>query len=580
MKLKRVLNLSAVVAVMMVCLAVVAHAENFQTHHVFPVVTNGQAKLLGPMPSAQVLQVDVMLPVNDKAALDAFVANVYNKSSSQYKKYLTPEQFSAQFGPSKANYAAAVNYLTSHGLTVVGGSWLAMDIQVTGPVSAIESAFNVKMNSYQHPTENRPFYSADREPTTTLSFPLWHVSGLDNFSIPQPALLNREQVAKERGIKPEQVSPQAVTGSGPNRSFLGSDMRAAYMWNLNPSYNGSGQYIGLFEFVGTDLQDLKTYYTNVHQTNHVPVTVYSTDGTETACIYTRYGHWCDDTEQTLDMTQALGMAPGASGLTMFVGSTDSAIIGSITTREPLVSTVGCSWQWYPVDPTTLDPLFERMATQGQSFFIASGDSGNWDNTDYSYFSWPADDPYVTTVGGTDLSTTGAGGAWASETAWIYSGGGVSINDVTIPYWQQYPGVINDSNGGSTAYRNGPDVAANANFSFYVCADLSPCTANDYGGTSFAAPMWAGLIADINQWTAINEVPNAGFINPAIYDDNAYSIYYDLNWYPLTFNDITNGAQFDGYPAVSGYDLVTGWGSPKVGLFYYFAGFCEYFECEV
>ena len=358
MKLKSLLNLSAVVAVVFVCLAVVAHAENFQTHHVFPVVAKGQAKLLGPMPPEQVMQVDVMLPVNDKAALDAFVKDLYDKSSPTYKKYLTPEEFSAKFGPSETNYTLAMNYLTSHGLTVVGGSWLAMDIQVKGPVSAIESAFNVKMNSYQHPTENRPFYSPDREPTTTLSFPLWHISGLDNFSIPQPALLNREQVAQAKGIKPEQVAPMAFTGSGPKASFLGSDMRKAYMWNLNPSYNGTGQNLGLFEFVGTDLQDLQTYYHNVGQTNSVPITVYSTDGTRTACVYTRYGHWCDDTEQTLDMTQALGMAPGLSSLTMFVGSSDTAILGSITTRTPLVSTVGCSWQWLPVDETTLDPLFE------------------------------------------------------------------------------------------------------------------------------------------------------------------------------------------------------------------------------
>ena len=216
-----------------------------------------------------------------------------------------------------------------------------------------------------------------------------------------------------------------------------------------------------------------------------------------------------------------------------------------------------------------------MATQGQSFFIASGDSADWA---YTTYSWPADDPYVTTVGGTDLMTTGPGGAWSSETAWVYSGGGVSVNSIPIPYWQQYTGVINNSNGGSSAYRNGPDVAANANFSFYVCADLSPCTANNYGGTSFAAPMWAGLVADINQWTAYSEVPNAGFINPTIYYDNAYSLNNDMGWYQTTFHDITSGAQYDGFPAVSGYDLVTGWGSPQVYLFYYFADFCGWFGC--
>ena len=66
-----------------------------------------------------------------------------------------------------------------------------------------------------------------------------------------------------------------------------------------------------------------------------------------------------------------------------------------------------------------------------------------------------------------------------------------------------PGVINSSNKGSTTYRNGPDVSANANFTFYVCADQTTCTANDYGGTSFAAPMWAGYIALVNQQLVAN-----------------------------------------------------------------------------
>ena len=77
-------------------------------------------------------------------------------------------------------------------------------------------------------------------------------------------------------------------------------------------------------------------------------------------------------------------------------------------------------------------------------------------------------------------------------------------------------MINTANKGSTIYRNAPDVSANANFTFYVCADQTTCTANDYGGTSFAAPMWAGYLALTNQQAAANGDPAPGFINPAIY----------------------------------------------------------------
>ena len=103
-----------------------------------------------------------------------------------------------------------------------------------------------------------------------------------------------------------------------------------------------------------------------------------------------------------------------------------------------------------------------------------------------------------------------------------SGGGISPDKIAIPSWQQLSGVINSSNKGSTTYRNGPDVSANANFTFYVCADQKACLANEYGGTSFAAPMWAGFIALVNQQLAANGDPTVGFINPTIYAQNITS----------------------------------------------------------
>jgi kumamolisin len=272
-------------------------------------------------------------------------------------------------------------------------------------------------------------------------------------------------------------------------------------------------------------------------------------------VDSKAGGRCDDTEQTLDMTQSLGMAPDLASLTMYVGSLDTAIIGAMTTHSPLPTTIGCSWGWTPADPTTLDPYFQRMAAQGQNFFAASGDSSTWSTR---VEAWPADDANVVSVGGTDLSTASAGGPWKSETAWTDSGGGISPDKITIPAWQQLSGVINSSNKGSTTYRNGPDVSANANFTFYVCADQTTCTANDYGGTSFAAPMWAGYIALVNQALVAEGKPLLGFLNPVIYAQNVTSDY------KADFHDIVSGKS-GSYSAVTGYDLVTGWGSPNAGL---------------
>lgn len=510
------------------------------THHSRDVVRNGGAQRNGRLPADTVLQLDLVLPVSDKAGLDLFVEQVSDPASPIYRQFLTPSQFTDRFGPSEADYQAVLAFAQTHGLTVVGGSRGGMDVQVKGTVSAIESAFHVNMATYQHPTENRTFYSTDREPTVDLPFALWHVSGLDNYSIPHPLLVKKSDVSADDGA--QAAATHATTGSGPSASFLGSDMRAAYYGN--GGLTGAGQNLGLWEFEGTDLADLNTYYKNVKQTLAITPVLLSVDGTSTSCVYSRR-RGCDDTEQTLDMTQALGMAPGLASLTMYIGSSDTAIASAMTTHTPLPMTIGCSWGWTPADPSTLDIYFEKMASQGQTFFAASGDSSTWSRR---VEAWPADDDYVVSVGGTDLTTTGAAGAWASETAWADSGGGISPDKIALPSWQR--GIANSANHASTVYRNGPDVSANANFTFYVCADQTTCTANGYGGTSFAAPMWAGLVALANQKRGTGK--GVGFINPTLYGNPSY------------LHDITSGTS-GSYSAVVGYDLVTGLGSPTAGL---------------
>jgi subtilase family serine protease len=529
-----------------------SHAQTLMTRHMQKVTLNGQAIPLGHLPANQVLQLDVVLPVRDQAGLDAFVADLYNRDSGNYQHYLTPAEFTERFGPTQEDYDAVIKYVQGYGLSVVGGSRDGMEVQVKGQVSAIESAFNLTLLTYQHPTENRIFYGPDREPTVGLPFSLWHISGLDNYSIPHPMYVKKSDYAKAHGLDPDKVIGHATTGSGPSASFLGSDMRAAYYGGT--ALTGAGQNLGLFEYLGTDLADLTTYYKNVKQTNNVPITLLSTDGTSTSCVDSRAGGDCDDTEQTLDMTQALGMAPGLASLVMYIGSTDTAIISAMTTHSPLPTTVGCSWGWTPADASTLDPYFEKMASQGQNFFVASGDDSTWKKSGNAE-AWPADDANIVSVGGTDLTTASAGGAWKSETAWVDSGGGISPDNIAIPSWQQLSGVINSSNKGSTTLRNGPDVSANANFTFYVCADQTTCTANEYGGTSFAAPMWAGYIALLNQQLAGGGYGPIGFINPYLYSFGVSSSY------DTDFHDITSGKS-GSYSAVTGYDLVTGWGSPN------------------
>lgn len=507
------------------------------TRHVRAAILNEQAQLIGRLPATEPMRLDVVLPVRDRAGLESFLAEVYDPSSPIYHHFLTVQDFTNMFGPTQEDYDTVLRFARTHGFTVVGGSRDALDVQLAGSVAAVESAFRVTMGVYQHPTEDRTFYAPDREPTVDLPFQLWHISGLDNYSIPHPALERRIPGAKSN----------ATTGSCPEQSFCGSDMRAAYYEGT--ALTGAGQNIGLLEYAGFDIADVNTYYKNAGQMRTAAVTGISTDGTSVSCVYPS----CDDTEQTIDITQALGMGPGVNAVYLYVGSADTALLGAMSSDQPLPLQLSSSWSWTPPDPSTDDPYWEKMAAQGQSFFQAAG-AGASSIRNFEMSPWPADSAWVTVVGGTGLTTKSAGGPWESEVAGYGGGGYYPPDDILIPYWQQYPGVINTANEGSTVYRNFPDVSANASFTFYVCADQTTCTANELGGTSFSAPMWAGYLALANEQAANNGQTPPGFINPSIYLLGVGPGYH------TDFHDISSGS--NGYPAVAGYDLASGWGSPN------------------
>jgi len=558
--LPRLVALVCAAAFLLITIPGQAQPQSLPTRHVRDAVANGQAQLVGKLPATQTLRFDIVLPLRDRAGLQNFVQEVEDSASPSYHRFLTPQEFTARFGPSQEDWDALVAFAKASGFEIISGTREARDLRLTGTVANIEKAFHVTMGTYRDLTGDRTFFAVDREPTVDLPFQLWHITGLDNDSKPHPMYVKKSDYAKAHGIDANKVVSHATTGSGPSASFLGSDMRAAYYGGT--ALTGSGQNIALFEFAGTDLSDLSTYYKNVGQTEPYTPTLISTGGYGTSCVDSGSSA-CDDTEQTLDMTQAMGMAPGSSMLYMYVcgdvlasGSgniSDTACISAMVTDTdaPLSKQISCSWGWTPADPSTLDPYFEQMASQGQNFFAASGDSSAWSASNEA---WPADDANIVSVGGTDLTTSSAAGPWKSETAWADSGGGISPDSIPIPSWQKLSGVITSSNKGSTTLRNGPDVSANANFTFYVCADQTTCTANDYGGTSFATPMWAGYLALANEQAASNG-DTIGYINPIIYPAALTSSYGTY------FHDITSGS-CGTYSGITGYDLCSGWGSPN------------------
>jgi Pro-kumamolisin, activation domain len=469
------------------------------------------------------------------------------------------QEFTDQFGPTQADVDAVVHFAQANGMTVTRTTANRMVVDVRASVASIEKAFHVTMGVYQDTKENRTFYAVDREPTAALSVQLWHIAGLDNYSPPRPLL----RFAPKSNVHTDQ------TGSGPGGQYLGSDMRAAYYGGT--ALTGAGQAIGIFG-LNFNLSDVEAYFSSIGQPfNSSVVITDSIDGYDTSCPISS----CNDGEPIADIVQSYSMAPGVDAVIEYEASNDVDTFTQMATDD-IAKQLSASVGWLPADPTSDEPIFEEFAAQGQNLFVASGDSGAYSlpgctGNDCNPAFYPADDPYITAVGGTHITTTAPGGSWASEIAWGGtnpvlacanptggSSGGYSTNGFAIPAYQQLSGVVNSTNDGSTTLRNIPDVSAEADCDNWWCADGS-CQGG-IGGTSLSTPRWAGFMALVNEQAANSNAPSASFVNPELYSLGTSSN-YDSN-----FHDIISGSNNNGYGqqyfAVAGYDLVTGWGSPN------------------
>ena len=555
------------------------HAQYTPTRHVYEVVQNGQARPVGRLPATQSLHFNITLALGDPEGLRRFLAAVYDRSNPLFRHFISAEGFTSRFGPTQEDYDDVVNFAQAHGFRVLGGSRHAMNIQLEGTVASIESAFHVTMRTFQHPTENRTFFSLDREPTTDQPLAIWHISGLDDFATPHAGARRFD-----KGSYPS-ILPDAGSAG---EYFYSSDFRAAY---YGGNLTGTGWSVGLFEFSPYSPDDVALTFLEEGQTPPTNVVgVPASVGQATTCATN--GVACPpgnhEPEAVIDIVQAAAMAPGLSAIHVYVAPDNVAdaeeVFSKMATNTPLDYSLSSSWTWASPDAAIDDVYFQRFAAQGQTYFQDSTDYAAYDVPNSLRAVYPADSPYVTSVGGTSLSTTGPGGAWSSESAvavfacnsanqplyYCGSGGGISPDGFAIPAWQQLAGVLTTANGasrgtgGSLIYRNSPDVAASWG-PIYLCDSAgsiySVCSTYDepdtgWWGTSLAAPMWAGFLALVDE-----QVGAVGMLNPTIYAIGAQK----GNSYSSTFHDITVGNNVVngvGYNALNGYDLVTGWGSPN------------------
>lgn len=502
--------------------------------NIVPAAISGRTPT-GVVASSKEISLTLGLAAHDQAGLAAFVAAVGDAKSPLYKHYLTVHQFATRFGATASAITAVSSYLRSEGLKVgtVYANHLALG--VTGTAAQVEKAFGVTLHTYRDAATKRDFYANAANPTlpASIASDVVSVAGLSTYGL-------RQHYSVARKVSPSVVA-HATSDITPTKA------RGAYNLtsSISSGYNGSGETIGLVEFSAYEASD-PAEYDSYYGLGATAASVVKVDGGTTDTS--------GDVEDELDIEVEYALAPKA---TVKVYEAPNSDAGEVALYAALVSNdvkvVSSSWgeaedQESSADMSSDDTDFEEAASQGQSVYAASGDSGAYDDGSSLSVDFPASDTYVSGVGGTTLTLTSAN-AWKSETAWSDSGGGYS-SDFSTPSYQ--------TSVNSTGERAVPDVAADANPSsgWYIYTEGSW---EEVGGTSAAAPNWAAFTADYDTAAADLGKSAFGYANSFIYSVAESSLYDSV------FHDITSGNN-GYYSAGTGYDEVTGWGSYNGGAF--------------
>ncbi len=418
-------QVKVLVVVALFCLQLTTIAQPVQTQSLHGHVPAAIAHLIpvSLLPATNLLHLVIVLPLRNQGDLTNSLQRLYDPASPDYHHYLTPEQFTERFGPTREDYQAVADFAKAKGLKVTATHPNRTLLDVSGSVGDVERAFHVGLHIYQHPKEPRTFFAPDVEPTLDLAVPVLHIGGLDTYALPRPACVINDM--SKNGTNRTQLS-----GSGPSGTYMGNDFRAAYIPGV--ALTGAGQSVGLLECDGYYASDITNYESQAGLPNVTLVNVPIDGG-----VVTPGG---GDLEVSLDIEMAISMAPGLSNVIVYEAPTDPVIDGTPAYIYDLLNRMATDNQakqisssWVFRNDASIDQMFEEFAMQGQSFFEASGDE---DAYTPETFQWN-DDPYITLVGGTTLTTDGPGGAWVSETVWNWdveygakddetgSGGGIS-----------------------------------------------------------------------------------------------------------------------------------------------------------
>ena len=486
----------------------------------------------------------------DGLTLEQFVQGIDAGTHSP----LDRDTFTDHFGAFNADLYIVSSWAEENGLTVVSSNNRTALVKLSGTIEQINSLFGITLSTVTTPTRTYNTYEGSLAVPNNVANVITYVFDLD-----QPHDTTR--------IRSE-ATAESLSGSV---SLLPTAVASAYQF---PDSTGAGTCIALLEFGGGfTAQNIQSSF--VQNGLPVPNVVVPPTDSSNNISQTNY-----NTEVMLDIYVAGGVAPGATIAVYFINTWQDILTYIIDDSINKPSVISISWaraegvtspSQYPLSfIATIDSqVFSVAKAMGITIVAASGDYGSTFSGSSSPVEvcWPASSPYVLGVGGTSL-TLNVNNTIAQEIAWYQgpypggsgSGGGLS-QAYTTPSWQSgltyTPYSRTTGNGSATTLptRGVPDVAANADpasgYQYYAYLGTSQSNKLvQYGGTSAAAPLWAGLIARLNSLLG----KNMGYVNPYFYQNTRF------------FNDITVGNNATnvttGYAATTGWDAVTGLGTPN------------------
>ncbi|RQT36230.1 protease pro-enzyme activation domain-containing protein [Burkholderia contaminans] len=500
----------------------------------------GNVVSAAPMSATAPVHVALVLKLNDEAGLNRFLQQARTPGSVSFGAVLTSAQIAAQYAPTANQVATVKTYLASKGFTNINVAGNNMIVEADAPAGVISGVFQTTLV---------PVAMADGTSTHINTAPetvpdvigglVQGVLGLDTATRLRPNFVRASNAAAAPTANASPTTSAVTVGHNP------TDFPRIYSVGSAPTAVNTTVGIIAEGDVTQSVIDLATFESN----NHLPAVPVSVIHAGLSS-----GDTSATMEWSLDSQTIVGMSGGLKQLNFYVARSfawsDMALainraVTDNTARVINMSIGGCE-NWAPT--AVIDTLFQLAVAQGQTFSVSSGDSGSvaygCSGTSVQY---PATSPYVVAVGGTTLYTNG-NGSYAGETAWDSSGGGISGIE-PIPSWQSNVPALK-----GRAFRGMPDIAfdADPNSGEAVVAGGQLVI---MGGTSLSAPLFAATWARMLSGACAT---NLGFAAPTLYSAQAKT--------PSIFRDITYGSN-GAYSAGSGWDFVTGWGTPNVSAMY-------------